>query len=131
VTQNAERMLILGIETSCDETAAAVVADGVAVYSNFIASQHDLHAEYGGVVPELASRAHAERVLPAVQSALAEAGVGLEQIDAVAGGHRPGLIGPLLVGVAPAKALAWALGTPLGAVDPVQAHRDAGLIRAR
>lgn len=131
MTQNAERMLILGIETSCDETAAAVVADGVAVYSNFIASQHDLHAEYGGVVPELASRAHAERVLPAVQSALAEAGVGLEQIDAVAVGHRPGLIGPLLVGVAAAKALAWALGKPLIGVDHVQAHLYAGLLREK
>ena len=103
-------MLILGIESSCDETAAAVVEDGTLVRSNVIASQHDLHAEYGGVVPELASRAHAERILPVVRSAIAVAGVGLDRVDAVAVGHRPGLIGALLVGVAAAKALAWALG---------------------
>src|ERR1700752_1091512 len=102
-------MIILGIETSCDETAAAVVEDGRRVLSNVIASQHDLHAEYGGVVPELASRAHAERILPVVRSALAEAGVSRDRIDGVAVGHRPGLIGSLLVGVAAAKALAWAL----------------------
>src|SRR5215471_6825524 len=121
-------MLILGIESSCDETGAAVVADGRVVRSNVIASQHDLHAEYGGVVPELASRAHAERILPVVRSALAEAGVRLEQIDAVAVGHRPGLIGPLLVGVAAAKALAWSLGKPLIGVDHIHAHLWAGML---
>ena len=99
--------LLLGIETSCDETAAAVVQDGRRVLSNVIASQHDLHAEYGGVVPELASRAHAERILPVVRRALTEAGIALSAIDAVAVGNRPGLIGSLLVGVAAAKALAW------------------------
>src|SRR5689334_4814597 len=94
--------LILGIETSCDETAAAVVR-GRTVLSNVIASQHELHAEYKGVVPEIASRAHAERLLPIVRDAVAEAGVKLEELDAVAVGNRPGLIGSLLVGVAGAK----------------------------
>jgi len=124
-------VLILGIESSCDETAAAVVADGRRVLSSAIASQHDLHAEYGGVVPELASRAHAERILPIVRTALAEAGVGLGEIDAIAVGHRPGLIGSLLVGVAAAKALAWATGRPLVGVDHVQAHLYAGVLGER
>lgn len=123
--------MVLGIESSCDETAAAVVADGRVVLSNVIASQHDLHAEYGGVVPELASRAHAERILPVVRGALAEAGVSLGRVDAVAVGHRPGLIGSLLVGVAAAKALAWALGKPLVGVDHVRAHLYAGLLEER
>ncbi len=121
-------MLILGIETSCDETAAAVVRDGRVILSNVIASQHDLHAEYGGVVPELASRAHAERILPIVRGALSEAGVTLADVDAIAVGHRPGLIGSLLVGVAAAKALAWSLGKPLVGVDHVQAHLYAGML---
>lgn len=120
--------VILGIETSCDETAAAVVRDGREVLSNVVASQHELHAEYGGVVPELASRAHAERVLPIVREALARAGVGLDQVDAVAVGHRPGLIGSLLVGVSAGKALAWSLGKPLVGVDHVQAHLYAGAL---
>lgn len=121
-------MLVLGIETSCDETAAAVVRDGVAVLSNVIASQDDLHAEYRGVVPEIASRAHAERIVPVVRRAVADAGVALDDLDAVAVGHRPGLIGSLLVGVAAAKALAWALGKPLVGVDHVHAHLYAGLL---
>jgi N6-L-threonylcarbamoyladenine synthase len=120
--------LILGIESSCDETAAAVVADGRWILSNVIASQFDLHAEYGGVVPELASRAHAERILPVVRKALTEAGIRLEQVSAIAVGHRPGLIGSLLVGVAAAKALAWSLGKPLVGVDHVQAHLYAGFL---
>src|SRR2546426_424783 len=124
-------MLILGIESSCDETAAAVVADGLVVLSDVIASQHDLHAEYGGVVPELASRAHAERILPVVRSALAEAGASLAQIGAVAVGHRPGLIGSLLVGVAAAKALAWALEKPLVGVDHIHAHLYAWFLQKR
>jgi N6-L-threonylcarbamoyladenine synthase len=124
-------MLILGIESSCDETAAAVVEDGRRVRSNVIASQHDLHAEYGGVVPELASRAHAEKILPIVRASLAEAGLTLDRIDAVAVGHRPGLIGSLLVGVAAAKALAWALGKPLIGVDHIHAHLYAGMLEER
>jgi len=114
--------LILGIETSCDETAAAVVEDGVHVRASVVATQHDLHAEYGGVVPEIASRAHLERLLPTVQRALDEAACGLADLDAVAVGNRPGLIGSLLVGVSAAQALAWSLSKPLLAIDHVQAH---------
>jgi N6-L-threonylcarbamoyladenine synthase len=121
-------MLILGIETSCDETGAAVVEDGRRILSNVIASQHDLHAEYAGVVPELASRAHAERILPIVRRAIADAGTSLDRMDAIAVGHRPGLIGSLLVGVAAAKALAWSLGKPLIGVDHIHAHLYAGLL---
>jgi N6-L-threonylcarbamoyladenine synthase len=120
--------LILGIETSCDETAAAVVADGREVRSNVVASQFDLHEEYGGVVPELASRAHAERILPVVRRAVSDAGISLGETDAVAVGHRPGLIGSLLVGVAAAKALAWSLGRPLIGVDHVHSHLYAGFL---
>lgn len=115
-------MLVLGIESSCDETGAAVVRDGRDVLSNVIASQDDLHAEYGGVVPEIASRAHVERVLPVVRKALAEADISFDDLDAIAVGHRPGLIGSLLVGVAAAKALAWSLGIPLVGVDHIHAH---------
>ena len=123
-------MLVLGIESSCDETAAAVVEDGRRVLSNVIASQHDLHAEYGGVVPEIASRAHVERLLPVLRQALNEAGVTLADIGAVAVGNRPGLIGSLLVGVAAAKALAWALEVPIVGVDHVQAHLYAPMLRS-
>lgn len=121
-------MRVLGIETSCDETAAAVVRDGVVVLSNVIASQHDLHAEYGGVVPEIASRAHVERILPIVRRAIADAKMSLSEVDAVAVGHRPGLIGALLVGVAAAKGLAWSLDVPLIGVDHVHAHLYSGLL---
>ncbi len=121
-------MLVLGIESSCDETAAAVVEDGRYVLSNVIASQHDLHAEYGGVVPEIASRAHVERLLPVLREAVREAGVSLRDIDAVAVGNRPGLIGSLLVGVAAAKALAWSLDVPIVGIDHVQAHLYAGML---
>jgi N6-L-threonylcarbamoyladenine synthase len=120
--------LILGIETSCDETAAAVVRSGRHVLANVIASQHELHAEYRGVVPEIASRAHAERILPVVRRALAEAGAAYGHIGAVAVGHRPGLIGSLLVGVSAAKALAWSLDVPLVGVDHVRAHLYAGCL---
>lgn len=114
--------LILGIETSCDETAVALVEGGVRVRSSIVASQHELHREYGGVVPELASRAHLERIVPVLRRALADAGASLEDIDAVAVGNRPGLIGALLIGVASAKALAWSLGRPLIGVDHLLAH---------
>lgn len=123
--------LVLGIETSCDETAAAVVEDGRVIRSSVVASQDDLHAEYRGVVPEIASRAHAERLLPVVRRAVEEAGVALRQVGAVAVGHRPGLIGSLLVGVAGAKALAWGLGVPLVGVDHVHAHLFAGLLEGQ
>lgn len=113
---------ILGIETSCDETAASVVDDGAIVRSNVIATQHDLHAEYGGVVPEIASRAHLERIAPVVRTALRDASCSFDDLDAVAVGNRPGLIGSLVVGVAAAKALAWSIGKPLLGVDHVHAH---------
>jgi N6-L-threonylcarbamoyladenine synthase len=132
MTAPAERF-VLGIETSCDETAASVVAGvpgATRVLSNIIASQDDLHAEYRGVVPEIASRAHAERLLPIVRRALADAGVRLDQLHAVGVGHRPGLIGCLLVGVAGAKALAWSLGIPFIGVDHVRAHMYAGCLDA-
>lgn len=121
-------MRILAIESSCDETGAAVVEDGRRVLSNVVASQDAIHAEYRGVVPELASRAHAEWVLPVVRRALSEAGVALADVGAVAVGHRPGLIGSLLVGVAAAKALAWSLSVPLIGVDHVHAHLYAGCL---
>lgn len=122
-------MLILGIETSCDETAASIVEDGRLVRSNVIASQHDLHEEYAGVVPEIASRAHVEKILPVIRQALSDAGVGLGLIDGIAVGNRPGLIGSLLVGVAAAKSLAWSIGKPLIGVDHVQAHLYSGALR--
>jgi N6-L-threonylcarbamoyladenine synthase len=121
-------MLVLGIESSCDETAAAVVENGRRVLSNVVSSQVDLHREYGGVVPEIASRAHTERMMPVIRAAVGDAGVVLRDIDAVAVGHRPGLIGSLLVGVAAAKALAWSLGVPLVGVDHVHAHLYAALL---
>jgi len=122
-------MIVLGIETSCDETAAAVVDQGTLVRSSVVSSQYALHEEYAGVVPEIASRAHVERLLPVVRLALEEAGMGLGMIDAIAVGHRPGLIGCLLVGTAAAKALAWSLGKPLIGVDHVHAHVYSGLLR--
>jgi N6-L-threonylcarbamoyladenine synthase len=122
--------LILGIETSCDETAAAVVGDGVRVISNVIATQHHLHEEYAGVVPEIASRAHLERITPVIRETLQEAKIGYENLHAVAVGNRPGLIGSLLVGVSAAKALAWSLGVPIIGVDHIRAHLYAGLLDA-
>lgn len=115
-------MLILGIESTCDETGAAVVADGFDVRSNVVASQIDLHAPYRGVVPEIASRAHIENILPVVRDAAEMARVQLKDIDAVAVAYRPGLIGSLLIGVTTAKTLAWALAKPLVGVDHVHAH---------
>ncbi len=115
--------LILGIESTCDETSAAIVADGYAVRSNVVASQVELHARYRGVVPEIASRAHIESILPVIREALASAGVkSVADVDAVAVAHRPGLIGSLLIGVTAAKTLAWAENKPLIGVDHVHAH---------
>jgi N6-L-threonylcarbamoyladenine synthase len=113
---------ILGIESTCDETGASIVLDGWDVRSNVVATQIDLHARYRGVVPEIASRAHIENILPVVHDALEQASATLEQIDAVSVAYRPGLIGSLLIGVTAAKTLAWALGKPLVGVDHVQAH---------
>lgn len=120
--------LILGLETSCDETAASVVRDGQRVLSNVVATQHDLHEEYRGVVPEIASRAHIERLMPVVDGAMKEADVTFSQLDAIAVGNRPGLIGSLLVGVSAAKALAWSLDKPLLGIDHVRAHLHAALL---
>ncbi len=123
-------MIVLGIESSCDETAAAVVRSGLEVCSSVVASQDSLHREYGGVVPEIASRAHERAILPVVREAAARSGIGLAEIDAVAVGHRPVLIGSLLVGVSSAKALAWSLGKPLIGVDHVHAHLHAAFLGA-
>jgi len=123
-------MKVLGIESSCDETAAAVVIDGREVLSNVVASQTELHRKYGGVVPEIASRAHIEAIIPVLDEALASAGVTLDDIDVVAVSNRPGLVGALLIGVSAAKALAWAKRKPLVAVDHVRAHIYACSIRA-
>jgi N6-L-threonylcarbamoyladenine synthase len=115
-------MNVLGIETSCDETSAAVVADGRDVRANVIASQADLHAKYGGVVPEVASRKHVERLLPVLQEALGHAGMTYRDLDALAVTNRPGLLGALLVGVSAAKALAYALPLPLVGVHHLEGH---------
>jgi N6-L-threonylcarbamoyladenine synthase len=113
---------ILGIETSCDETAAAVVSEDGTVLSSIVASQAELHARYGGVVPEVASRRHLELVSPVVRAALEDAGVGLGDVGRVAVTQGPGLVGALLVGLSAAKALAWARGLPLVPVDHLHAH---------
>jgi N6-L-threonylcarbamoyladenine synthase len=123
-------VIVLGLETSCDETAAALVRDGTVVLADIVATQHDLHDRYKGVVPEIASRAHVERILPVVREALATAGIGYGAVDGLAVGHRPGLIGSLLVGTTAAKALAWSLGKPFVGVDHVAAHLAAGLLEA-
>ncbi len=119
---------VLGIETSCDETAAAVVDDGFVVRSSVVSSQVDLHARYGGVVPEIASRAHAELLTPVVAEALVEAGVEDGDIDAVAATYGPGLVGALLVGVSTAKALALVWDVPFVAVNHLEAHLYATLL---
>ena len=115
-------MLILGIETSCDETAIAVVEDGRTIRSNVIASQVELHARYGGVVPEVASRRHLEAIVPALEEALDRADIGLDEIDAIAVTHGPGLAGALLVGLNFAKALARSRGLPLLGVNHLEGH---------
>jgi N6-L-threonylcarbamoyladenine synthase len=115
-------MLVLGIETSCDETAAAVVEDGRRVRSDVVASQVLVHAEYGGVVPEVASRQHLATVVPVVNRALAEAGVAPRDLDGIAATCGPGLVGPLLVGVEMGKALAYALGKPVVGVNHLAGH---------
>ncbi len=114
--------LILGIESSCDETAAAVVEDGRHIRSTVVASQLATHGKYGGVVPELASREHLRAIVPVVRQALAEASVGLEDLQAIAVTAGPGLVGSLLVGITYAKALCFARGIPLIAVNHVEGH---------
>lgn len=119
---------VLGIETSCDETAAAVVEDGRVIRSSVVASQADLHARYGGVVPEIASRAHVELINDVVAEALVEAGADVDELDAVAAVHGPGLAGALLVGVSAAKALSLATGRPYVGVNHHEAHLYAALL---
>jgi N6-L-threonylcarbamoyladenine synthase len=114
--------LTLGLETSCDETAAALVTEEGRILANVVSSQADLHARYGGVVPEVASRRHLELVTPVIREALAEGGVGLDDLGRVAVTRGPGLIGALLVGLSSAKALAWALQLPLVPVDHLHGH---------
>ena len=121
-------MRILGIETSCDETAAAVVADGRNILSSVVSSQVDLHARYGGVVPEVASRAHVELLTPVVAQALVEAGLDDVHVDAVGATVGPGLIGALLVGVSAAKALALVWDVPFVAVNHLEAHMYAAFL---
>jgi N6-L-threonylcarbamoyladenine synthase len=115
-------MLMLGIETSCDETSAAVLRHGSEILSNVISSQADLHEIYGGVVPELASRRHVETINPAIEQALGEAECGWDHLDAVAVTRGPGLVGALLVGVAAAKAIALARGVPIVGVHHLEGH---------
>jgi N6-L-threonylcarbamoyladenine synthase len=122
--------IVLGIETSCDETSVALVEDGHRVLANVVSSQIDLHAAYGGVVPEIASRAHLERIDAVLGAAIDQAGVGPEGIDAVAATAGPGLIGALLVGVGTGKALAAAWDVPYVGVHHLEAHLFAGFLEA-
>lgn len=115
-------MILLGIETSCDETAAAVVADGRQVLADVVATQFDLHAQYGGVVPELAARRHQENILPVIRAAISQAGLSLADLTAIAVTQGPGLIGALVIGFAVAKSLAYALKVPLVGVHHLHAH---------
>lgn len=121
-------ILILGIESSCDETAAAVVKNGREVLSNVISSQIELHKLYGGVVPEIASRKHIEKINQVIEEALEEAKVTLDDIDAIAVTYGPGLVGALLVGVAEAKAISYATGKPLVGVHHIEGHVSANYI---
>jgi N6-L-threonylcarbamoyladenine synthase len=119
---------ILGIETSCDETAAAVVADGRVIKSSIIASQTKLHEKYGGVVPEIASRAHIEKIYPVIAEAIAQAGIGKDDIDAIAVANQPGLTVALIVGVTAAKTLSFVWEKPLIAINHLHAHLQSALL---
>jgi tRNA N6-adenosine threonylcarbamoyltransferase len=121
---------ILGIESSCDETAAAVVADGREILSSIVASQIEVHRKYGGVVPELASREHLRQIVPVVREALAQAGLQLTDLDAIGVTHGPGLVGALLVGITYGKTLAQALGKPLVPVNHLEGHVHAVFLEA-
>ncbi len=123
-----DNITILGIESSCDETAASVVRNGREVLSNIISSQIDIHTLYGGVVPEIASRKHMERIDRVVDAALKEANTSIEDVDAVAVTYGPGLVGALLVGVSYAKSYAWALNKPLVGVHHIEGHICANYI---
>ena len=121
---------ILGIESSCDETAAAIVADGREILSSVVASQVDVHRKYGGVVPELASREHLRQIVPVVREALAQAGLKLEDVEAIGVTQGPGLVGALLVGITYGKTLAESLGKPLVPVNHLEGHVHAVLLEA-
>lgn len=121
-------MLVLGVESTCDETACAVVREGRMILSNIVASQIDLHKEYGGVVPELACRRHIDLIMPVLDQALAEARVRLEDIDLIAAAYGPGLIGALLIGLNTAKALSLALQKPFIGINHIEAHLYAALM---
>jgi len=123
-------MRILGIESSCDETAAAVVADGREILSSVVASQIDIHRKYGGVVPELASREHLRQIVPVVREALAQAGMKLTDVDAIGVTQGPGLVGALLVGITYGKTLAQSLGKPLVPVNHLEGHVHAVFLEA-
>lgn len=123
--------LILGIESSCDETAAAVVKNGREVLSNIISSQIVIHRKYGGVVPEIASRKHIENVMPVIDEALMKAKITLEDVDAVAVTYGPGLVGALLVGLSAAKSLAWAIDKPLIGVNHLEGHVFANFLNEK
>ncbi len=122
---------ILGIESSCDETAAAVLLDGHKILSNVVASQFDVHRRYGGVVPELASREHLRQIVPVVREAMSQAGLQLEQLDAIGVTQGPGLVGSLLVGISYGKTLAYALNKPLIAVNHLEGHIHAAFLEAK
>ena len=124
-------MLILGIETSCDETAAAVVRDGCEILSNVVVSQIDIFAEYGGVIPEVAARSHLEAMMPVIDKALADAKVGWDEIDAIAVTHAPGLLGSLLIGTLTARTLAILHNKPLYAVHHLKSHVYANWLTLR
>src|SRR5204863_3808558 len=128
--ENASSMRILGIETSCDDTAVAVLEGRDRVLANVVSSQTALHRAYGGIVPELASRHHLENIQPILDQALTDAGQALRDIDGIAVTAGPGLIGSLLVGVSFAKALAWSMGRPLVGVNHLEGHVRAAYIEA-
>ncbi len=115
-------MLVLGIETSCDETSASVVENGKEILSNIVASQIDIHSKFGGVVPELASRKHIQNIIPVITSALSSANVSLDDIDGIAVTQGPGLVGSLLIGISTAKALSFAKGLPIVGVNHLEGH---------
>ena len=127
----SDNVTILAIESSCDETAAAVVVNGREVLSNIISSQIDIHTLYGGVVPEIASRKHTERINQVVKEALSSAGKTLSDMDAIAVTYGPGLVGPLLIGVSEAKGLSFAAGIPLIGVHHIEGHISANYIAAK
>ena len=130
VQVNPLAIRILGIESSCDETAAAVIADGREILSSVVASQIDVHRKYGGVVPELASREHLRQIVPVVREAVAQAGMRLSDLDAIGVTYGPGLVGALLVGITYGKTLALALGKPLVPVNHLEGHVHAVFLEA-